>query len=486
MCWRGSAARLAVRLCRRLALTGTVSRPAGNVQVVDTVAEAIIGPETKGLRLARAVPLAKMRERLQHHPEPVTGPLFSWPLVTAADSAISHNLATMADACREYDTWLAPHIKTHMSPQLWARQQAAGAWAATVAMPHQLRAAYAWGARRFLLANELVDPRELAWLAELMADDGELEVWLEVDSFPGVALLAAAFADQPPAVRNRMHPLVEVGVPAGRAGVRVAAEAVAVAKALLAAKFQVAGVIGFEGPVAGDAGDESLRRVRAWVDEAVQIAAQVAEVAGAESGRTAVGSESATAAKHPAGARKVHSDLGAHPFVLSLGGSAYIDIVLPALRAVRKRGWQGVIRSGSYVTHDSGHYKHLDPWARLPGSRDLIPALTVWAQVLSIPEPGWAILNAGKRDLATDLDAPDPIWWQRESEPRHEFTGRRGIMETNDQHSFLSFDDIANPLAIGDIIGLSPSHPCTQLDKWRILSIINDDAAVVDLYKLEF
>lgn len=33
---------------------------------------------------------------------------------------------------------LAPHAKTHMSPQLVARQLAAGAWGLTAAVPHQV------------------------------------------------------------------------------------------------------------------------------------------------------------------------------------------------------------------------------------------------------------------------------------------------------------------------------------------------------------
>jgi D-serine deaminase-like pyridoxal phosphate-dependent protein len=41
--------------------------------------------------------------------------------------ALSHNLSTMAGWCARYGVELTPHGKTHMSPQVLARQFDAGA-----------------------------------------------------------------------------------------------------------------------------------------------------------------------------------------------------------------------------------------------------------------------------------------------------------------------------------------------------------------------
>src|SRR4051812_7070858 len=60
------------------------------------------------------------------------------PLCVLDDSALTHNVATMAMWCRDRGVELAPHGKTHMAPQLLARQLEAGACGVTVATISQL------------------------------------------------------------------------------------------------------------------------------------------------------------------------------------------------------------------------------------------------------------------------------------------------------------------------------------------------------------
>jgi D-serine deaminase-like pyridoxal phosphate-dependent protein len=33
----------------------------------------------------------------------------------------------------------------------------------------------------------------------------------------------------------------------------------------------------------------------------------------------------------------------------------------------------------------------------------------------------------------------------------------------------------------GHLVGLGISHPCTTLDKWRVLVVLNDDDLVIDI-----
>ena len=54
------------------------------------------------------------------------------------------------------------------------------------------------------------------------------------------------------------------------------------------------------------------------------------------------------------------------------------------------------------------------PGVRIPGFRAadapvLRPALELWAQVLSRPEPGLALLGAGRRDVGFDKGLPVPL-----------------------------------------------------------------------------
>jgi D-serine deaminase-like pyridoxal phosphate-dependent protein len=113
------------------------------------------------------------------------------PVCVLRDEALSHNLATMADWCDERGVELAPHGKTHMAPQLLARQLASGATAVTVATVSQARAYRAFGVRDFILANELVDAAALRWVGAELSADAEFHFVCWVDSVAGVEQMAA-------------------------------------------------------------------------------------------------------------------------------------------------------------------------------------------------------------------------------------------------------------------------------------------------------
>jgi len=434
--------------------------------------EEWVGPCTKGLRLTLAMPLAALRADLANHPRRIDDPLFSLPLLMLDDDALAHNIATMAQACERYGVRHAPHVKTTMSADLWRRQEQAGAWAATVATATQLRVVRAWGAKRILLANELVDVRDMTALAQDMADDPEFQIWMEVDSTVGVDVLAGVFEHADPQVTRRMHPLVELGVKGGRTGTRAMQEAVVVASRLLDRGLSVAGVAGYEGPIADDASPESLAAVAEWLDSFIDAVGVVADVSG--HWQDAVNGK---APQDPA-----------EGFVVTVGGSAYLDVVLPVLGRCGERGWTAVVRSGSYVTHDHGHYAEVNPWSRLPGDEELWPALTIGTTVLSTPEPHLALLGLGRRDTSFDAGLPRPLCWRRPGVegrlgPAQPFGDRARVRELNDQHAFLDLGD--ERITPGNLVTVGVSHPCTTFDKWRIAALVRGDE-IIDLYPLDF
>ena len=75
----------------------------------------------------------------------------------------------MARWCAERSLDLAPHGKTTMAPQLWAEQLAAGAWGITVANLPQLAVARGFGVSRVLVANAIVSPLSLRYVADQLA-----------------------------------------------------------------------------------------------------------------------------------------------------------------------------------------------------------------------------------------------------------------------------------------------------------------------------
>jgi D-serine deaminase-like pyridoxal phosphate-dependent protein len=102
-----------------------------------------------------------------------------------------------------------------------------------------------------------------------------------------------------------------------------------------------------------------------------------------------------------------------------------------------------------------------------------------WARVTSAPEPGLALLDAGKRDLPFDEGLPEPqLVRGRGPEP---VAGAR-VTRVQDQHVYLRDADVR----VGDVVRFGLSHPCTALDKWTLIPVVAADGVVVDLVRTWF
>ena len=139
-----------------------------------------------------------------------------------------------------------------------------------------------------------------------------------------------------------------------------------------------------------------------------------------------------------------------------------------------------VLRSGGYLFHDHGIYQAATPAARgVAGAPALRPALELWAQVLSRPEPGLVLLGAGRRDAGFDAGLPVPLRARRRDGEAVRLAGAT-VTGLNDQHAYLRLDpDTA--LAPGDLVCLGISHPCTTLDKWRLIPVLDEQDRVIDV-----
>jgi D-serine dehydratase len=380
------------------------------------------------------------------------------PAAVLKDTALAHNGAWMRRFLGLSGAVIAPHGKTTMSPQLFARQLDDGAWGITLGTLHQVAVARRYGVPRILLANQIVDDGALAWLLGEISRDPAFDFYCLVDTLAGVRLLAEA-ARRHPAGRP-LQALVEGGYRGGRTGCRTLGEALAVAAAAKAASplLTLRGVEGFEGIPPGATGAER----EAHVDAFLRFLLDIARACDAE-GLFAPG-----------------------PVILSAGGSTYYDMVADLLGgAALNRETLLVLRSGCYLTHDSGVYRvafrrllERTPEAQSLGT-GLQAALEVWAQVQSRPEPTRAILSLGKRDASYDSGFPAPLWWQRPGEtggPQPIGDGHK-VVAMNDQHAYLDLPE-ASPLAVGDGVGLGISHPCLTFDKWQILPVVDDSYTV--------
>ncbi|NKX53129.1 alanine racemase [Arthrobacter mobilis] len=352
-------------------------------------------------------------------------PLDSLPQLLLDVAAVEHNIAVKQAWAREHQMVLAPHIKTTMTREI-VRRQLPGAWGVTVATVAQAGRAIEWGAERILIANEVIYGAHLGQLRRWLEAAAQLELYCLADSAAGVRAMAEAFDGAPRPLRV----LIDVGTPGGRTGIRTVAEALPLVGQIAASPgLLAAGVSAYEGVVANTRTAENLARV----DTHCALAREVFE------------------ALRPA--------FGPGRPVFSIGGSAFQDRAAAFLPG----GAVNVLRSGCYVVHDHGTYAGVSP---VPG---LVAAAVVRALVVSAPEPGMAVLNAGKRELAYDAGLPVVVAAYRDGAALPEAAGT--VAKLFDHHAVLT---PAAHLAVGDVVDLGISHPCSVFDRWREVAAVQE------------
>ena len=383
------------------------------------------------------------------------------PVAVVKRSALENNLRVMQAYIERAAVGLAPHAKTTMCPQLFARQLSHGCWGLSVATMTQFKLCHDQGVARLILASQLVGRAEITGLARLWAQTPERAYYVLVDSLDGAKAISDGFSQCSGVPAARL--LIEVGMADGRCGVRTLEEGLTLARAIQRLPcVELHGVEGYEGLiVSDDAGQDT-----AAVSDYLGTVQRLYELLMTES-------------------------LFADPdqIIVSAGGSAYYDLVAHVL-SDRSRGLVPILRSGCYLTHDSGFYRRLlsrieDRAVAGPAPR-LIPALEVWSRVISRPQPDQAIVMLGKRDVSYDIDLPAARWTFREGrhDTRQSIDGLV-VYKLNDQHAHLTVP-ARTDLAVGDLLGFEISHPCTTFDKWSVLLEVDDDYTVLGGLKTFF
>ena len=388
-----------------------------------------------------------------------------WPVALLKREALEHNVRWMQARVQQWGVDLAPHGKTTMSPQLFARQIEAGAWGITFANVTQLGIGVAAGVRRALIANQVMAAQDLAGLAHLLQRHGDLRAVFLVDSLPQLMLIEA-WARRHGGDAGPFEVMIEIGLDGGRTGCRTHDEAIVLARRLHASPaVRMVGIECYEGLWAKGTTAQDAPAVSALMDRVDAVAREAVAAGWFETDEVLV----------------------------SAGGSAVFDLVAGRLRPALGRPVRGLLRSGCYVTHDHGVYEgmlaQVDSRIGCAAGESLRAALEVWALVQSRPEPGLAILGAGKRDVSFDLSMPRPI-----VRSRHGSLTTAGVPPSwritalNDQHAYLRWDatDEAAAPAVGERIGLGISHPCTTFDKWHWMPVVEADYRVSDAVTMHF
>lgn len=388
------------------------------------------------------------------------------PVAILKSEALAHNRQWMRQFLGAHDVLLAPHGKTSMSPGLFDLQLADGAWAITLATPHQIQVARHFGYSRIFLANQLVGRSAIEFVVAELDADPEFEFYCLVDSVAGVEQLLRVARRV--GLKRRICVLVEMGYSGGRTGCRSVDQGLDVARFVAANgdSVQLSGIEGFEGLIRRASAQDTVQEVEGFLSQVVDLA-------------RACESESLFAAS---------------PIILSAGGSAYFDLVVKLLcQANLNRPFSVILRSGCYLTHDSlmytvafEHMKRRSPEVQSIGA-DLRHVIEVWAYVQSRPEPELAIVGMGKRDVSYD-ELPVPLTW---FQPGSRFPSpmtippSHRITRLNDQHGYLSIP-ADSPLRVGDLIGFGISHPCLTFDKWRVMHVVDANYTVQESIRTYF
>lgn len=374
----------------------------------------------------------------------------SLPALVIHHQALEHNIRWMQAFVSNSGAELAPHGKTSMVPALFRRQLEEGAWGITLATAVQTRAAYAHGVHRVLMANQLVGTPNMALIADLL-DDSMFEFYCMVDHLDNVAALGEYFGGR----GLRLNVMIEYGVPGGRCGCRTEQQVLALAEAIAAQPaLALTGIEGYEGVIHGD---QAVVDIKAFAASLVRLAVELQD-------------KGAFALDRP---------------IVTASGSAWYDLIAEAFdaQAVRER-FLSVLRPGSYVVHDHGIYKEaqccvLDRRSEL--SEGLRPALEVWAHVQSLPEPGFAVIAMGKRDVAYDAGLPNPLlrYTAGVLPAQGDDVSACKVTAVMDQHAFMTVAPGCE-LHIGDIIAFGTSHPCLTFDKWRSGCLVDENLQVIE------
>ncbi|NYT71583.1 amino acid deaminase [Halomonas sp. QX-2] len=371
----------------------------------------------------------------------------SLPAAVVHEGPLAHNVEWMQRFAEAHGARLAPHGKTTMTPALFHRQLQAGAWGITLATAPQCRAAFANGVTRILMANQLVGQANMAIIACLIEQGAAF--YCVVDSHENARQLGCFFAER----GLTLSVLIEIGVEGGRCGCRNQQQILSLAEAIAnEPALSLVGLEGYEGVVHGDNPESGIRNYAKYlVDAAVELEA---------AGRFAE--------ENP---------------IVTASGSAWYDVIAEAFQGAPLQGrFTPVLRPGCYIVHDHGLYREAQSavLGRRPDlQQGLEPALEVFAQVQSLPEPGLAIVALGKRDIGHD-QLPIALRRFREAGEPSQSMSVAGweVTKIMDQHTFVRLPEGAQDVEVGDIVAFGASHPCLTFDKWRQILLVDDQLNV--------
>jgi D-serine deaminase-like pyridoxal phosphate-dependent protein len=364
---------------------------------------------------------------LDHLGEANSRRLIATPALVCDLALLHSNIERMAGHARTAGVSLRPHVKSHKSAYIAARQLEAGALGLSFAklgeaevIVERLKTEDHDAVVSVLLTSPLVGRHSAERAAALGAD---CDLIVVVDHCDGVDELEAAAV----AADTNISVLCDVDVGLGRTGVVGPAEALAVAERVnVATRVHFKGVQGYGGHLQHIAGREHRREATITSTERLRLVIDALESAGFNVG--------------------IRSGGGTGTFGL--------DVEIGVLNE---------LQPGSYVFMDREYRDALgeDPEGRFAQS------LTLVTSVISANHEGYVTVDAGLKSMATDSGVPVVVGHERTA--TYAFYGdEQGMVTYGPEHSFRR----------GERLELVPPHCDPTVDRYDVIWLVHDDVVV--------
>jgi D-serine deaminase-like pyridoxal phosphate-dependent protein len=320
---------------------------------------------------------------------------------------LERNIARMAQIAREGGKQLRPHIKTHKTPEIARMQVEAGADGLTVAKLGEAEEMAKAGFDNIFIANQIIGEGKVRRLLSLLRT---CRVMTGVDSIEGAEELSKLAEREGTPVSVRLE--VDTGV--HRAGVRSIEETIALGQRIAEMPGLIMeGIFTHEGHTyRGTPADRTLNTIQAA--EKMRLAANGLRSVGLPVASVSVGST-------------------------------------PGALAMSRQEGITELRPGTYVFYDQVQM--------MCGTPVDDCALTVLTTVISRPEEGVAIIDAGSKTLSGDHGQERSRYGYVTDDP--------AIMIdwVNEEHGHLDLKESGLSLKIGQKLRVIPYHvcPCVNL-----------------------
>ncbi len=335
------------------------------------------------------------------------------PALVLDMAEVEHNLKTVHSFFQGRTAKLRPHVKTHGCPALAHLQLAAGGTVGGVctAKVGQAEVFAASGIEDILIANQVVTKGKIERLCALAR---RTRMTVAVDDLGNVADLSEAAQ----AGGVSLNVLVDLNTRLDRCGVAPGEPAVALAKEVdLSPGLRFAGLMAYEGCLLHQEYKDLVEETHKVIRPVLETK-EMLDQAGLEVGTVSVG--------------------GTHNYEIS-----------------GEMGGVTEVQAGSYVLLDNS-YRRFRPALR--------PALKVMATIVSHPEPGIAVADAGHKAVGADQELP-----QVEDIPG------ATVVRCSAEHGKIEMQgDAMGALDLGDKVWLTPYDGETCVNLYNFINVVRD------------